>query len=703
MKKENEQLNQNISDLLKGSADFDAPCQETQSEFADKLIAQAIDALEQDGAKDNIMKENTDKIKTNKGYYKFLKFSTIAITSMAAIIAIAYIYLPTLNKSHKEFTSGTSVQMNQSVSQQRQETKEDVLILKDMGTLPESPVIASKSKITKKETDKILAKNFEANLRAATYSFSECEEQFLPNPPSTGGDSPINGEPVDAMFFKNYGVNPFVDTDDDNLSTFASDVDTASFLIAKRYLFEQNALPPQEAVRVEEFVNYFDYGYASSTEEKFAIYTETAKWDFADTGRNNTLLKVAVKAQEISDQQRTPAVLTFVIDVSGSMNRENRLGLVKQSLRFLVDRLKNEDMVAIAVYGSKGRVVLEHTSIGYGKEQIINAIDQLRSEGSTNAEEGIKIAYDMADKAFRKGWINRVVLCSDGVANVGKTGPDQILGQIKSQVDKGIYLSSLGFGMGNYNDVMLEQLGNKGNGYYAYIDNFEQAKKLFGNLSTALQVVGRDVKFQVEFNPAIVRSYRLIGYENRDVADQDFRNDAKDGGEINAGNSTTALYELKLWDADKAKAAAQDKAFTVYVRYKDPVSDEVMEINQSMSVKDFNAKAEISSEFALAVSAAEMAEILRGSYWVKQANIVAVVQRIEKLGNSELTKIAKQAKILLDKANDIDVPDTNPDTPLTRELIEEKLKILKDLYEKGLISKEVYEQKQLELINLLQK
>jgi len=392
-----------------------------------------------------------------------------------------------------------------------------------------------------------------------------------------------------------------------------------------------------------------------------------------------------------------------VIDVSGSMNMENRLGLVKQSLRFLVDRLKSDDMIGIAVYGSRGRVVLEHTSIEYGRERIINAIDSLCSEGSTNAEEGINIGYDMADKAFRKGWINRVVLCSDGVANVGKTGPDQILSQIKSKVDKGIYLSSLGFGMGNYNDVLLEQLGNKGNGYYAYVDNFEQAKKLFGNLSTALQVVGRDVKFQVEFNPDVVRSYRLIGYENRDVADKDFRDDTKDGGEINAGHSTTALYELKLWDGEKATATPQDKAFTVYVRYKDPVTGEVKEINQSKPASDVNAMTatEMASEFILALNAAETAEILRGSYWVKGADAAAVMQRIEKQPNTELAKMAGQAKILLDKANNVNVPDTNPDTPLTKQQIEEKLKTLKDLYEKGLISKEVYEQKQIELLNLL--
>ncbi len=736
MKKQNEQLNQNISRLLKGSAGFDNPSQDTQDEFADKLITQALGALEQAKSKDKIMNDNTNNIKPkpNKGYSKFLRFSAIAVTSMAAMIVIAYIYMPTLNKSRKEFRGGTTLQFAddsqlpeqyklivganaeklglsdaERVEYNREMPKmeQDAVVSMDMKMPAASPAI-NQPQQTGREKGNVLTESFEAKSAAVvlgdlSYSDARLGLPVCPVPPicpPVVGGSPVNGEPVDAMFFKNYGVNPFVDTDDDNLSTFASDVDTASFLMAKRYLFEQNALPPQEAIRVEEFVNYFNYGYASPKEEDFAIYAETAKWDFAGAGRNNTLLKVAVKAKEVSDAERTPAVLTFVIDVSGSMNRENRLGLVKQSLRFLVDRLKSEDMIGIAVYGSRGRVVLEHTSIEYGRERIINAIDQLRPEGSTNAEEGIKIGYEMADKAFRKGWINRVVLCSDGVANVGQTGPDQILSQIKSKVDKGIYLSSLGFGMGNYNDVLLEQLGNKGNGYYAYIDNFEQARKLFGSLSTALQVVGRDVKFQVEFNPVVVRSYRLIGYENRDLADKDFRNDAKDGGEINAGHSTTALYELKLWDADKAKAAPEDKAFTVYVRYKDPISNAVTEINQSTPTNKLNAKTQMSNEFALAASAAEMAEILRGSYWAKEADLAAVVQRIEKLQNDELTKLAKQAKTLLDPS-DSATPDKTPDTPLTKEQIEEKLKTLKDLYEKGLISKEVYEQKQLELLNLL--
>ena len=370
------------------------------------------------------------------------------------------------------------------------------------------------------------------------------EEGYATSPMAHGGTTPPNGEDVDAMFFKTYGVNPFVDTEDDNLSTFAIDVDTGSYTVCRRYL-QDGHLPPKEAVRVEEFVNYFNYDYPAPREDNFAVFFEAMPWQFGQQRKNTHLMRIGLKAMEIPDEYRKPAILTFVIDVSGSMNREDRLGLVKQSLKMLIDKLRPEDQIGIAVYGSRGREVLPHTGLE-NKQRILKAIRSLESEGSTNAEEGIRIGYDMAEEAFADGYINRVILCSDGVANVGNTGPEEIFKQIKSRADKGITLSALGFGMGNYNDVLMEQLGDKGNGYYAYIDTLDDAKRLFSNLTGALQVVARDVKIQVDFNPDVVRSYRLIGYENRDVADVDFRNDQVDGGEIGAGHATTALYELKL-------------------------------------------------------------------------------------------------------------------------------------------------------------
>jgi Ca-activated chloride channel family protein len=440
-----------------------------------------------------------------------------------------------------------------------------------------------------------------------------------------GGTTPPNGEDVDAMFFKNYGVNPFVDTEDDNLSTFAVDVDTGSYTITRAYLHD-GRLPPEKAIRVEEFINYFDYNYEPPQEDVFEVYAEAAPWKFGAGRKNSYLLSLGLKAKEVSEENRKPAVLTFVIDVSGSMEREDRLGLVKRSLRLLLEKLNEQDQIGIAVYGSRGRKVMDHRGLDE-KAQILAAIDSLYAEGSTYAEEGIRIGYEMAESAYREGFINRVMLCSDGVANVGQTGADDILEVIKEKAEKGVTLSAIGFGMGNYNDVLMERLGDKGDGHYAYVDTIAEAKRIFvENLTGTLQVVARDVKVQVEFNPEVVRSYRLIGYENRDVADDKFRDDKEDGGEVGAGHSVTALYELKLWP-DQAGVVA-----TTYVRYKDADTKVATEFASSIDTDDFDESFDdSSSQFKLAATVAEFAEILRKSYWAKGASLESVFERAQQL------------------------------------------------------------------------
>lgn len=481
-----------------------------------------------------------------------------------------------------------------------------------------------------------------------TLGFSESEGCFPPRdyPMAHGGTQPPNGEDVDAQFFKNYGVNPFIDTEDDHLSTFATDVDTGSYTIARRYL-NDGLLPPDEAVRVEEFVNYFKYGYKAPQKDVFAVYAAAVPWKFGEGRRNSYLLRLGLKGKQVSDANRKPAILTFVIDVSGSMDRENRLGMVKKCLRMLVDKLKPQDKVGIAVYGSRGRKVMSHHGLNE-KTEILTAIDSLCADGSTYAEEGIRIGYEMAEQAYRDGHINRVILCSDGVANVGQTGADGILEIIRKKAEKGITLSAIGFGMGNYNDVLMEQLGDKGNGHYIYIDTIDEAKKVFeDNLTGTLEVIARDVKVQVDFNPDVVRSYRLIGYENRDVPDDKFRDDKYDGGEVGAGHSVTALYELKLWPGKKGTIA------TSYVRYKDADTYAVSEFKSDIELKDFTKDMEnTSSDFQLAVTAAEFAEILRKSYWARGAKLSDVLTRAEKIsmqmpGNADAIELVD----LISKAN----------------------------------------------------
>ena len=429
-----------------------------------------------------------------------------------------------------------------------------------------------------------------------------------------GGSAPVNDAPYTAMFFKDYGVNPFVDTEDDHLSTFAVDVDDASFIMTRSYI-ERGSLPPEEAVRAEEFINHFDYGYDPPRRRPFNIHCEGAPSYFGTD--NMHLLRIGIKGRVIPDENRKPANLVFVIDVSGSMGYENRLETVKKALKLLVEELKPGDRVAIVVYGSRGEVVLKPTSIDR-KVKILAVIESLRCGGSTNAEEGIRLGYQMADRMFDRRKINRVILCSDGVANVGRTGPDQILAQIKKYADRGVTLSTVGFGMGNYNDILMEKLGNKGNGHYAYVDDIDEARRIFvDNLTGTLEVIARDVKIQVDFDPEVVRSYRLIGYENRDVADKDFRVDTVDGGEIGSGHSVTALYEFKYHKGAEGKAPGE-----IFVRYKDPYSREVDEVSRIIGPEVFQAEfADCSPGFKLAAAAAEFSEILRNSYWSRESDL----------------------------------------------------------------------------------
>lgn len=442
-------------------------------------------------------------------------------------------------------------------------------------------------------------------------------------PPAHGGCAIVNGQAYDAMFFQNYGVNPFVDTEDDHLSTFAADVDDASYTLARSYI-ERGSLPPEDAIRVEEFINHFDYQYASPHRTPFAVYMEGAPSRF---GQNCQLLRIGIKGMEINPHERKTANLVFVIDVSGSMAREDRLELVKRALHYLVDQLRPDDRVGIVVYGSRAQEILPLTSVGYRRD-IVSAINRLQPGGSTNAEGGIRLGYRMAVNGFEEGKINRVILCSDGVANVGVTGPEDILKEIKRYADLGITLSAVGFGMGNYNDILLEKLGDKGNGHYAYVDDIAEAKRVFvDNLTGNLQVIARDVKIQVSFNPQVVRSYRLIGYENRDVADNKFRDDREDGGELGSGHQVTALYEIKLQSNYRGANIG-----TVSIRYKDPDSFEVSEISRSITRRMFQPRFEMASpQFRLAAATAEFAEILKKSYWAKNSSLGNVINAIAEI------------------------------------------------------------------------
>ena len=439
---------------------------------------------------------------------------------------------------------------------------------------------------------------------------------------SDAGTALRNDEPYDAMYFESEGVNPFIDTRDDAQSTFAVDVDRASYTITREYL-GRGYLPPREAIRVEEFVNAFDPGYPEFTEPDFRIFVDGSPAPFRP---NHQLVRVGIQGRSIDAEDRKPTDLVFVVDVSGSMDREDRLQTVKRALGLLLDELHPSDRVALVVYETQSRVVLRPTSVE-DRAIIQSHIDALSPSGSTNAEEGLRIGYELAREMRREGRQARLLLCSDGVANVGRTGPESILETVRRESDRGIYLSTIGFGMGNYNDVLMEQLADNGDGAAYYVDSIEEAERVFvSELSGTLQTIGRDAKIQVEFDPAVVERYRLLGYENRDVADRDFRNDAVDAGELGAGHTVTALYEVRLAD----DAPRNRRLGVVRFRWERPREDggwssgpgEVREIERPIEPADIaTSVSRASAHLRMAAAAAELAEILRGSFWAKEHSI----------------------------------------------------------------------------------
>jgi Ca-activated chloride channel family protein len=457
--------------------------------------------------------------------------------------------------------------------------------------------------------------------------------------PSTGGTHEPNDAPYGDMFFKEYGTNPFVDTDDDKLSTFGLDVDTGSYTVTRRYLTDGN-LPPREAIRVEEFVNAFSYGDRPPTRGEFAIRAEASPTPFMK-GDLYRIVRFNVRGRAVDAKDRKPAVLTFVVDVSGSMQQQNRLELVKRALGLLLDQLKPSDRVGLVVYGTEARKILDPTS---DKEGIREAIGRLFPDGSTNAEDGIRMGYEMAARFRRREAINRVILCSDGVANVGRTGPDSILQVIEREAkENDIELTTVGFGMGNYNDVLMEQLANKGDGRYAYVDTLEEARRIFvEELTGTLQTIATDAKAQVEFEPSVVARWRLIGYENRDIADEKFRDDTVDAGEIGAGHSVTALYEIKL----KEGASRRGTAAIVRLRYRSKETGRVVELEHDLRLSDFAPSWDSAPRgLKLASLVAEFAEVLKGNYWAKDGDLAEVLRRARRL-SPELAADERSAELV---------------------------------------------------------
>jgi Ca-activated chloride channel family protein len=431
--------------------------------------------------------------------------------------------------------------------------------------------------------------------------------------------------------FKNARVNP--------LSTFSIDVDNASYSNVRRYLNQGN-LPPKDAVRIEEMINYFNYDYAEPTgKHPFSVNTELARCPW---NAENYLLHIGLKGKQIDKTELPASNLVFLLDVSGSMHSANKLPLLKRAFSLLVNEMRPEDRVAIVVYAGAAGVVLESTS-GENKTAIMQAIEKLQAGGSTAGGEGLRLAYKVAHDNYIDDGNNRIVLATDGDFNVGVSSTSEMERLVEKEKENGVFMTVLGFGTGNIKDDKMETIADKGNGNYSYIDNIQEARKvLITEFGGTLYTIAKDVKFQLEFNPENVKAYRLVGYENRLLNDEDFNDDTKDAGEMGAGHTVTALYEiipanaegqepdvdaLKYQKTKPVKGSVSDELLTLKIRYKQP--DESVSTKLDLAVNK-QLKTETSDSFRFSAAVATFGMYLRDSEYINNISIDDIVDLAQK-------------------------------------------------------------------------
>ena len=476
--------------------------------------------------------------------------------------------------------------------------------------------------------------------------------------------SPPPPQQRNAETYKEIKENSFVAVAQQPVTTFSADVDRAAYANVRR-IIGYGQIPPKDAVRIEEMVNYFDYDYPAPEEGSVSPLRVSLELAPAPWNPNHLLLRIGLQAKKIDLAKAPPSNIVFLIDVSGSMDEDNKLPLLKSSFKMLLGQLRPDDKIAIVTYANGTKVALPSTSVK-DKEKIIKVLDNLYASGGTSGGRGIQLAYEQAQKSFIKNGNNRIILATDGDFNIGINNTTDLEKFIEKQRESGIYMSVLGFGIGNYRDDMAETIADKGNGNYAYIDNITEAKKVLVNeLSGTLFAVAKDVKLQLEFNPKYVKEYKLIGYENRMLANEDFTNDKKDAGEIGAGHTVTALYELVPSDGKVAqslryqsqelneKGKGNELGF-LKIRYKDPkVKDaKSVEITEPLV---FNKKAlkETSTDYRFAASVAEFGILLRDNSNKANATYDQVIELAEgAIGKDpegyrkEFVRLVKSVKML---------------------------------------------------------
>lgn len=460
--------------------------------------------------------------------------------------------------------------------------------------------------------------------------------------------------------------NNFHKVTDDPLSTFSIDVDAASYSNVRRFL-NSNQLPPADAVRVEEMINYFHYDYPQPVEkDPFSIHTEISNCPW---NTKHKLVMIGLQGKKIPVENLPASNLVFLIDVSGSMQGPNRLPLVKSSLKLLVEQLREEDKISMVVYAGNAGLVLPATS-GSNKIKIKEAIDQLEAGGSTAGGAGIQLAYKTAKQNFIKNGNNRIILCTDGDFNVGVSSNGELERMVEKERESGVFLTVLGYGMGNYKDSKMQILADKGNGNHAYIDGESEAKKVLVNeFGGTLFTIAKDVKLQIEFNPAKVQGYRLIGYENRLLNKEDFNDDKKDAGELGSGHTVTALYEVIpvgiedefLKDVDQLKyqkkaksnkASGSEEILTVKFRYKEPSGSESKLIEHPVIDKEI-AFDRTSENFRFAACVAEFGMLLTDSKFKSNASFVHVIQTAKNAKGKDVEGYRKEFITLVRKADNL--------------------------------------------------
>lgn len=506
--------------------------------------------------------------------------------------------------------AGCSVDRDASTPPEEQASEQPASQSQPPAQTPAKPVVAERLRQAESKKSEIGSGVLAARTAAAPLAYER--DMYDLRQPSA---------PTNRDRFAPLTDNPLHLAQQEPVSTFSIDVDSGAYALVRRAISE-GRLPPTDAVRVEEMINYFDYAYTQPRDgAPFSLITEVGPTPW---NPNTRLVHIGIQGKATPAAQRPAANLVFLIDVSGSMSDPDKLPLLKSAFRLLTMQLTAQDRVTLVVYAGASGVVLEPTA-GDQQARIITALDRLEAGGSTHGSAGIQLAYAMAESSRIKGGINRVILATDGDFNVGTVSHEQLIDLIEQKRSKGITLTTLGFGQGNYNDQLMEQLADKGNGNYAYIDTLNEARKvLVDELSATLETIAKDVKIQIEWNPAQVSEYRLIGYENRLLNREDFNNDKVDAGDIGAGHTVTALYEITLkgqpgqldplryGSSEAAKGKGDELAF-LKLRYKAPEGETSQLISQPISSKQMEAKLERTSEsYRFSAAVAAFGQLLRG-------------------------------------------------------------------------------------------